>query len=220
MKRLVMRLVLADDHVLLLDALQAYLKGLEPDVEVITATDFDQALQHVTRSAGLDLVLLDLNMPGMNGLEGLRIMKQRFPNLPVVLLSGNAGAKQIREAMSCGAAGFIPKDLPGEALVRALELVLAGSRYVPMLALSESPAEGTDLQSHRFRPGNPLRALTPREFEVLTILVHGYSNKEIAADLGLKEVTVAFHLKSVFRKLKVSSRTEAVTTGIRYGLTI
>jgi DNA-binding NarL/FixJ family response regulator len=124
-----MRLVLADDHVLFLDALQAYLKELEPLVEVITATNFSQALQYVTRSATLDLVLLDVNMPGMNGLEGLKLMKQRFPDLPVVLLSGYAGARQIREAMSCGAAGFIPKDLPGEALVRALELVLAGGRY-------------------------------------------------------------------------------------------
>jgi DNA-binding NarL/FixJ family response regulator len=108
-----MRLVLADDHVLFLDALQAYLKELEPLVEVITATNFSQALQYVTRSATLDLVLLDVNMPGMNGLEGLKLMKQRFPDLPVVLLSGYAGARQIREAMSCGAAGFIPKDLPG-----------------------------------------------------------------------------------------------------------
>jgi DNA-binding NarL/FixJ family response regulator len=208
-----MHLVVADDHRLVLDALQAYLTKIKPDIEITVAADFDQALQCAEQTTGLDLVILDMNMPGMNGLRGLGIMRQRFPGLPVVLLSGQASGAQVRDALREGASGFIPKDLSGEAMLMALELVLSGETYVPAVALADSSTQRSE-----FPCDNPLSSLTHRELEVLSLLIEGRSNKSIAHRLGLKHATVAFHLKSVFRKLNVASRTEAVSAGIKLGL--
>jgi DNA-binding NarL/FixJ family response regulator len=159
------------------------------------------------------MVILDVNMAGMNGLRGLGVMRERFPSLPVVLLSGQASGAQVRDALREGASGFIPKDLSGEAMLMALELVLSGETYVPAVALVEG-----DSQFGEFPGDNPLSDLTHRELEVLSLLLEGRSNKSIAHRLGLKHATVAFHLKSVFRKLDVASRTEAVAAGIKLGL--
>ncbi len=208
-----MHLVVADDHRLVLDALQAYLAKIKPDIQITVASDFEQALLCAERTANLDLVILDVNMPGMNGLRGLGVMRERFPDLPVVLLSGQANGSQVRDALREGASGFIPKELSGEAMLMALELVLSGETYVPAVALAEN-----DSQFGAFPGDNPLSELTHRELEVLSLLLEGRSNKSIAHRLGLKHATVAFHLKSVFRKLDVASRTEAVSAGIRLGL--
>jgi DNA-binding NarL/FixJ family response regulator len=208
-----MHLMVADDHRLVLDALQAYLTKIKPDIEITVAADFEQALQCAEQSTGLDLVILDMNMPGMNGLRGLGVMRERFPGLPVVLLSGQASGAQVRDALREGASGFIPKDLSGEAMLMALELVLSGETYVPAVALADNGARRSE-----FPGDNPLSSLTHRELEVLSLLIEGRSNKSIAHRLGLKHATVAFHLKSVFRKLNVASRTEAVSAGIKLGL--
>jgi DNA-binding NarL/FixJ family response regulator len=213
-----MRIILADDHVLVLDALQAYLKVLQPGIEVLRAIDFDQAIELASRSADVDLVVLDFNMPGMGGLEGLRVMQRRHPDLPVVLLSGYATSELVREALNLGAAGFIPKDLAGPAMIKALELVLSGETYVPAMALSADGDRQDATGAGRFAPGNPLSGLTSRELDVLRRVIQGETNKAIARELGLKAVTVAFHLKNVFRKLRVSTRTEAATRAIELGL--
>ena len=215
-----MHLVLADDHKLVLDALMALLKKLRPEIEISKATDFDQALTSVSSADALDLVVLDVNMPGMNGLEGLKTMKQRFPELPVILLSGQGDPRLVRDALSNGAAGFIPKDLAGEAMLRALELVLSGETYVPTIALSDTPTRTPYKVHSGFGGENPLERLTRRESQVLALLVHGQSNKEIARELGLKDVTVAFHMKGIFQKLQVSNRTEAVSTALSLGLSV
>ena len=213
-----MHLVLADDHKLVLDALQALLKKLQPEIEITKATDFDQALDRVSGAQVLDLVVLDVNMPGMNGLEGLKTMKRRYPDLPVILLSGQGDPRLVRDALNNGAAGFIPKDLAGEAMLRALELVLSGETYVPTIALSEPSGPPFYRAEPRLDPDNPLSRLTRRETEVLSLLIHGQSNKDIAKQLGLKDVTVAFHLKGIFHKLNVSNRTEAVSTALSLGM--
>lgn len=205
-----MHLVVADAHRLVLDALQACLAKIKPDIQITVASDFEQALLCAEQTADLDLVILDVNMPGMNGLRGLGVMRQRCPHLPVVLLSGQANGSQVRDALRKGASGFIPKELSGEAMLMALELVLSGETYVPAVALAEN-----DSQFGTFPGDNPLSELTHRELEVLSLLLEGRSNKSIAHRLGLKHATVAFHLKSVFRKLDVASRTEAVSAGIR-----
>ena len=213
-----MHLVLADDHKLVLDALQALLKKLRPEIEITKATDFDQVLERVSNARVLDLVVLDVNMPGMNGLEGLKTMKRRYPDLPVILLSGEGDPRLVRDALSNGAAGFIPKDLAGEAMLRALELVLSGETYVPTIALTQ-PSRQAPYKPEPWRdPASPLHRLTRRESEVLSLLIHGRSNKDIAKQLGLKDVTVAFHLKGIFHKLGASNRTEAVSTALSLGL--
>ena len=212
-----MHLVLADDHQLVLDALRAYITKLKPETRIDQATNFDQALEQVVAADSVDLVILDLNMPGMNGLVGLDVMKERFPDLPVVLLSGATDPAMVREALTRGAAGFIPKELSGKAMLRALELVMSGEAFIPAMVLSDQGTGGREGLNRSFGEGNPLSQLTRRERQVLSLLIEGQSNKEIARKLGLKEITVAFHLKGLFRKLGASNRTEVVVAAVRAG---
>ena len=212
-----MRIILADDHRLVLEALENYFKQIQPDIEIIAETDFDGAFASVNASDWVDLVVLDINMPGMNGLGGLEAMREAFPGLPVVLISGETTIETVNRAIELGAAGFIPKDLGGSAAIKALELILSGEVYVPAKLMASSAIKKADDQSSPAQEGAALASLTPREREVMGLLIEGKSNKEIARDLGLKDITAAFHLKGVFRKLEVSNRTEAVITAIRLG---
>ncbi len=212
-----MHLVLADDHQLVLDALRAYISKLRPETRLDEATNFDQAVEKVSASDSVDLVILDLNMPGMNGLDGLDVMKERFPHLPVVLLSGATDAAMVREALKRGANGFIPKELSGQAMLRALELVMSGEAFIPAMVLSDQGVAGKEGVNRSFGEENPLAKLTRRERQVLSLLIEGQSNKEIARKLGLQEITVAFHLKGLFRKLNASTRTEVVVAAVRAG---
>jgi len=214
-----MRMIMADDHALVLDALENYLTLLQPEIEIGKATCLDCALDLVEDGATTDLVLLDLNMPGMNGFEGLGRTKEVLPGVPVVLMSGQAVSAEVREGLRLGAAGFIPKNLDGQSMLKALELILSGETYVPLLALQESDA--ADADHNRPSPpatGTLLGRLTSRQHTVLKLLLRGLTNKAIARELGLKEVTVAVHLGHVFRKLGVSNRTEAVSKASRLGL--
>ncbi len=186
-----MRLVLADDHVLVLDALNSYLKEIDPSVDVRQATSFGEAAKLVAQARDLDLVILDVNMPGMNGLEGLSVMKRRFPDVPVVLLSGQSTSWDIRRALAHGAAGFVPKNLSGDAMFKALQLVLAGEIYVPATALqNDTPRQ----KSSHTGASSLLDTLTQREHQVLTLVCEGYANKGIAREMGVQLSTVGFHL--------------------------
>lgn len=214
-----MRIVLADDHRLVVEAIQSLLSSLDPEIEVVQAASFSEAIKKLAEENVVDLVVLDLNMPGMNGVEGIRIMGEKHPQLPVVILSGQASAEEVREVLQAGARGFIPKDLGGKGMLRALELVLSGEIFVPAMALEkgvEDVKAGTGAGG-KFSPENPLSHLTPRERQVLSLLIEGQSNKAIADRLGLKPITAAFHVRGIFRKLNVANRTEAVITAIKLG---
>jgi DNA-binding NarL/FixJ family response regulator len=213
------RIVLADDHRLVVEAIQSLLSSLDPEIEVVQAANFSEAIKKLAEENVVDLVVLDLNMPGMNGVEGIRIMGEKHPQLPVVILSGQASAEEVREVLQAGARGFIPKDLGGKGMLRALELVLSGEIFVPAMALEkgvEDAKAGTGAGG-KFSPENPLSHLTPRERQVLSLLIEGQSNKAIADRLGLKPITAAFHVRGIFRKLNVANRTEAVITAIKLG---
>ena len=212
-----MQLLIADDHKLVLEALAAYLKKLAPDVEITQAPSFGAAFDILGEEGAFDLVILDLHMPGMNGLEGLQRLKAKFPKLPTVVISGQATNEQAREALNKGASGFLPKDVSGEAMLKALELVLAGEVYVPSMALTMDRDASA---KYDFDQENPMSELTMRELEVLGLLTQGCSNKEIADNLGLKYVTIAYHLKNIYRKLGVKNRTGAVNKAIKLGWNI
>ena len=213
-----MQLILADDHALFLDALEAYLNLLKPDIEIHKAINLDCTMRKVKSAPRTDLVMLDLNMPGMNEFEGLDRVREALPDVPIVLMSGQAQASQVREGLRRGAAGFLPKDLDGKTMLKALELVLAGETYVPVLALDSNDSGTDDSNPVLVPPDNPLHQLTTRQQAVLKLLARGMTNKGIARELGLKEVTVAAHLGAIFRKLDVSRRTEAVLKAMRLGL--
>jgi DNA-binding NarL/FixJ family response regulator len=208
-----MKILLADDHNLVRDTIARFLGQLSSDIQVLHAATLPQALEIARRGEPLDLIILDLNMPGMNGLAGLKGMQGARPGVPVVILSGEVDPHTIRSALEAGAAGFLPKTMRGAAMLGALRLIVSGERYVPDIVLS------TDAGMSEGRPSTSgvFGALTPRERDVLSLLVEGLPNKEIAQRLNVEIVTVALHLRSIYRKLGVENRTQAARRALKEG---
>lgn len=169
--------------------------------------------------ASLDLVILDLKMPGMNRFAGLKLMRQRFPNVPTVIISGFVGPDDGMEAIQNGAAGVIPKTLGSKPMPGALRLVLAGETYVPSIVTRDA-AQATNSEDSAASSGASsgdglIQGLTERE--VPKRLVAGMTNKEIGRRLGIQAVTVKLHLRGIFRKFHVTNRTQALRIAIRNG---
>ncbi len=197
-----MRLLIADDHDLLRDALRSHLERALPGTEVLGAGTVDAALGMLAARPDIDLLLLDLRMPGMNGLDGLSRIRDAHPTVKIALMSGEAGPADIRAALARGALGFLPKTLPGEAMVDAVRRLSAGEGFVP----DGAAAPPSDI------------GLTRREREVLDFLLKGLSNKEIARLLDLEEVTVKLHVRGLCRKLDAKNRTQAAMRAVELGL--
>jgi len=212
-----LRILLADDHDLVREALSLLFQQYFDDCEVAEAGALDPALDLIEENNTFDLVLLDLRMPGMNGLEGLkRALDKVASSTFVVLLSGSYRSEDVRHAIEAGAHGFIPKTLRGQALANAIQLVLAGDKYLPSSILSDlsdglgSSNDGEGRMAGGFGNEGDFARLTPREREVLALLSEGRPNKDIARHLDLREITVKYHLKNIYRKLSVSNRAQAV----------
>lgn len=169
-----------------------------------------QALAIAEAAADLSLAVVDLRMPGMDGLAGLRHLRQRRPELKIAIMSGDASVETARSAMEAGANGFIPKTMTGEAIFHALRLVLAGERYIPA-AFAEMDRPAGDNAAGTV-------ALTPQERGVMHELATGKSNKEIARTLGVEVSTVTFHLTNLYHKLGVAGRMQAVRRAFELGL--
>ena len=208
-----MRILIADDHDLVRDTIEEFLKRLAQDLHVLHAANLSQALDLLRKAEALDLVLLDLRMPGMNGLAGLKAVQASRADVPIVILSGETNPDTIRNALQAGAAGFLPKTMRGTAMLSALRLILAGERYIPDIMVAEQSVRAEEGAGGGPGPGS----LSPREREVVGLLVQGLSNKEIGHRLGIEVVTVALHLRSVYRKLGVTSRTQAVRMAMEQG---
>ena len=214
-----MHIILADDHDLVRETLKFYLERLEPETKVSEAGNFSEALELASTAESVDLIILDYLMPGMNGLTGLEVMREQFPDVPTVILSGVLEPDDVLKAIQHGAAGVIPKTLTAARMEGALRLILSGETYIPSVIVSAGglggarpAAGGVD-----FPPASPLSALTPREREVLKHLTGGHTNKEIGRLLGIQEVTVKLHLRGVFRKLGATNRTQAVKIAMQLG---
>lgn len=200
--RVYMRILLADDHDMVRETISAYLES-QGGAEVTLATDLAGALKNIHENGPYDLVLLDYQMPGMQGLTGMIQAISANNGTGVAILSGNAPAKTAREALEAGAMGFIPKTMGAQSLLNAVRFMSAGEKYVPLdLMRDEEQASA-----------HPLAAkLTPRELEVLEGLCRGLSNKEIARELDLQEVTIKLHVRTLCRKLDAKNRTQAALT--------
>lgn len=211
-----MRILLADDHTLIRETLSAFLKILDPEVEVFEAPGLEEAEAIAAREPDLDLIILDLVMPGMDGVAGVRHMVTTYPDVPVVVLSGADGRDNVTNVMNVGARRFIPKTIGSKGLIIALHRVLSGKTYVPLASSISAAAPPAAAPDHAGEA--PLGKLTPRERQVLALVVEGHQNKRIAWELGLKEITVKVHLQKVFRKLGVSNHTQAASVALQRGI--
>lgn len=195
-----LHILVADDHTLIADLLELFLGQLGSPVRVSKAATMPQALALASAAEDLDLALLDLHMPGMDGITGLRHLRAHRPGLPIAIITGQGTPDLMREAAAEGANGFIPKTIGGPGILDALRRILAGERYFPSLPEQLDEAAKGDVAS----------LLSPRQREVLAQLITGHTNKEIASELGIKVVTVTLHLGNIYRKLNVTGRTQAV----------
>jgi DNA-binding NarL/FixJ family response regulator len=207
-----MRILLADDHSLFREGLLHVLKELGTDPDVIQAADYPSAIETAARNPDLDLVLLDLNMPGMDPALGIRTFRARFPLLPVIMLSASESADDAKLALDSGVLGYIPKSSTASVMLGAIKLVLAGGVYLPTLLLGHETGTG---EAAPPRPSTPPlrggnRGLTDRQMQVLALLTEGKPNKVIARTLDITEGTVKIHLVAIFQALGVKNRTEAV----------
>jgi len=209
------RVLICDDHALFRAGLRHVLSDLQSDAELLEATEAAEALRIAGANDDLDLVLLDLHMPGMDGWAGLRRLRQSHPSLPVVIVSASDDADEIRTALDGGASGFIPKgSSPGE-LIAALRLVLDGGVYVPRAALA--PGGGDSAERTR-RRRERAKTLTPRQLEVVSLVARGLTNREICDVLAIAEGTVKAHLAAIFEALEATNRTEAAVLARELGL--
>jgi DNA-binding NarL/FixJ family response regulator len=208
------KILFADDHPLFREGVKPVLRKLDPEVEIVEATDYPGAFAAMHANSDVDLALLDLYMPGMTGIEGVPRFRAAFPSTPVVVLSASEQTEDIQKLLSAGALGYITKASSTEVILGALRLVLAGGLYVPP-SLLERGNTGGGMVSNDI---NAAYSLTSRQIEVLRELAKGRSNKQIAGALNVTEGTVKIHLASIFRILKVSNRTEAVLVAQKMGL--
>ncbi|MEQ8877087.1 MAG: response regulator transcription factor [Phycisphaerales bacterium] len=203
-----MKVLIADDHELVLDTLVAFIQAAG-GIEVVTAPDFDAVAGMIKSEGPFDLVLLDLNMPGMNGLKGLETAIAMEGAEQVALLTGDASRALAEQALELGAAGFVPKTLSAKSLVNAIRFMAMGEQYLPAgFMTAEEPQSKHPLA----------QKLTERERQVLKGLTEGKANKEIARDLDLSEPTVKLHVKTLYRKVGASNRTQAALIAREAGL--
>jgi DNA-binding NarL/FixJ family response regulator len=203
-----MKVILTDDHKVVRDGLRWMLSG-EEDVEVVGEAASGEQLLDLLSATTADVVLLDVRMPGMGGLDALAEIARRVPEVKVIILSMHDEPAYVRRAIELGAAGYLLKNANREEILEALRAVHAGRAYV------QNDLTGTLLSTIS---GKERSVLSPRELEILSLVSQGLENKQIATALGISEATVKTHLKGVFTRLEVSSRAEAVATGLRLGL--
>jgi len=206
-----MHILLADDHPIFVEALKELVRRSMPDSRLQSVGSLDDAHRALASHDAFDLLMLDLDMPGMNGLAGLERTRSRFPALPIAIISGITDPDSVRKAIALGARGFLPKTMPSAALSAALQVIAAGGTYIP----ADYAAAAVDDAAVAERGAGDL--LTPREREILGHLVSGMTNKEIARVVALQEITVKLHVRSIFRKLGVRNRVEAVNAAARLG---
>ncbi|MEP3348449.1 MAG: response regulator transcription factor [Marinomonas sp.] len=199
-------LIIADDHPLFRSALSSALRAEIQGVEIAESQDLDSTLQCLEKTDDLDLLLLDLNMPGSGELYGLIRIRKDFPDVPVAIISGSEDSAMVAKVIDAGALGFIPKTSEPATYVQAINAILAGDIWLPenlKQAVESQPKPDLSMQ-------NKVAELTPQQYKVLCYLHEGLLNKQIAFELSISEATVKAHITAIFRKLEINNRTQAV----------
>jgi DNA-binding NarL/FixJ family response regulator len=201
------KILVVDDHALVREGLQQVLQGLQEQVEVLQAANCGQAFDIALNNPDLDLILLDFHLPDMTGLEALRILGLRHPELPVLILSASADVMMMRQVLNAGACGFVTKSSLSDELLFAVKKVLEGEVYLPMELRQDDGSEA----------GQDVSRLTQRQELVLRELLDGRSNREISNTLNISEETVKSHVAAILRHFDVQNRTQAVVAAARFG---
>ena len=208
------KLLIADDHPLFREALQGALANHFSNLQIVEADSLDSTLQVLNQTDDIDLLLLDLHMPGAGDLYGLIRIREDFPLLPIAIISGTEDPSVIGRCIGFGALGFIPKSMPSSEIASAIETILEGDEWVP----EGIRAQLQSLSREDMEIADKIAALTPQQYRVLYHVHEGLLNKQIAFQLGITEATVKAHMTAIFRKLDVYSRTQAVLLAERLQL--
>jgi two-component system NarL family response regulator len=199
------RILVVDDHFMVRMGLSSSL-NVEPDIEVVAEAESGEAALQVFRKYLPSLVMMDLRLPGMSGIECTAALIREFPDARVLVLSTHSGEEEIYRAMQAGARGYVTKSIVREELLRAVREVHSGGRYLDPMVASHLAKR----KSHR--------SLSSREVEVLRLVAKGFGNREIAHTLNIAEVTVKLHVSHMLEKLEVNDRTQAATVALRRGI--
>jgi DNA-binding NarL/FixJ family response regulator len=210
MAELAGKILIADDHPLFRGALRQAVSAAVAGAEILEAGAFDEVMRHMAVEAGIDLVLLDLNMPGMQGFSGLAYLRSSHPEIPVLVVSGVDNAQVVRRCLDFGASGFLPKKEGIETMRQAIRTVMEGGSWTPADFDSGQPEDRETAELIR-----RLASLTPQQVRVLMMLSEGKLNKQIAYELDVSEATVKAHVSAILTKLDVDSRTQAVIAASR-----
>ena len=198
--------LIADDHPLFREALKGALSAKFEGLEVFESSDFDSTLQVLSEQEDLDILLLDLHMPGNGDLYGLIRIREEYPSLPIAVVSGSEDVNIVSKVMGYGAMGFIPKSSSSDDIANAINQILEGDTWLPKeLKNKVAEIEGEDREI-----AAQVASLTPQQYRVLQYLHEGLLNKQIAYELHISEATVKAHITAIFRKLTVYNRTQAV----------
>ena len=213
-----MRVLLIDDHALVRKGLEALLQSR--NIEVAASVGSGQEGIDEASKLKPDVILLDINMPGMNGLETLKQLRQKKIESPVLMLTMSREEADLRTALQNGAQGYLLKDMEPEELIPALEAVAGGDNVVAkeMVGSLTRIVQSKNADEPESSEESPFADLTPRELEILAHIAEGQSNKAIARDLDISDGTVKLHVKSILRKLGMHSRVEAAVRAVEYGL--
>jgi DNA-binding NarL/FixJ family response regulator len=211
-----MKALLADDHVIFRQGLRALIESIDPDASFLEAGSYTSALDVGKDCDDLTIIVVDLRMPGAEGVDGLRALRRRFPTVPVFVLSASEDAEDVFQALQAGASGYLAKSAPAETVIEALRVVLVGGIYVPrsLVAVRDLATPEPIKQ-----PSSEDNNLTPRQYEVLQLLAGGCSNKEIAGRLGTSEGTVKAHVSAIMRQLGVRNRVQLLLAAQDRGFT-
>ncbi|WP_419904695.1 response regulator [Kiloniella sp.] len=201
----ILKILVADDHQMVREGVKGVLAELDTDLIVLEAEDFSGVIESISAHTDLDLVLLDISMPGMDGVKNIIQLKSLAPDIPVAILSAHNDPKLVKEALAIGADGYISKTSKTAVMLHAIRLILDGEIYIPSLFLEPNGLDITEQE----QPSSPLDNLTPRQLEVFDRMRTGASNKEIAREIGCAESTVKAHVTAILKTLNVNSRAKA-----------
>jgi len=221
-----LKILIADDHPLFREGLSRLVSELDPEVQLIEAGDFPDAINAAREEGPFDLVLTDLRMPGMDEFAGVRALREAALSVPIVVVSGFETRANLERSLEAGAQGFLPKSAPPSVMLNALRLVMLGEIYVPpsLFSSGAKPAEAVSASFDSTRAAMESRAniemLTQRQLGVLALIGQGISNRDIAERLSISEGTVKVHVGAILKTLGVSNRTQAALLATELGITL